>query len=118
MIKVLCQLKNLRRGHDTQGKLKKIRVDQTSEGYANFMAPMRVEDTRREAKRQKTDKSNGLIKTDSYQAKAWETKRDIFDDDVLKPQTDTYLTAEWDEMIPFPTSTSLFHPSNCLWVSD
>ena len=118
MIKMLGQLKNLRRGHDTQGKLKRIRVDQTSEGYANFMAPMRVEDIRREAKRQKTDAVNGLIKTNTYQARTWETKKDIFDDDVLKPQTDTYLTAEWDELIPFPTSTSLFYPGNCLWVPD
>ena len=118
MIKVLGQLKNLRRGHDAQGKLKRIWVDQTSEGYANFMAPMRVEEIRREAKRQNTDEVNGLIKTDAYQAKAWETKRDIFNDDVLKPQTDTYLTAEWDEMIPFPTSTPLFYPSKSLWVFD
>ena len=118
MIKVLVQLKNLRRSHDTHGKLKRIRVDQTSEGYANFMALMRVEDIRREAKRQMTDEINGLIKTSTNQAKLWETKRDIIDDDVLKPQTDTYLTAEWDEMIPFPTSTSLCHPSKCLRVFD
>ena len=64
MIKVLGQLKNLRRSHDTQGKLKRIRVDQTSEGYANFMALMR--DIRREAKRQRTDEVNGLIKTNTY----------------------------------------------------
>ena len=118
MIKVLGQLKNLRRGQDAQGKLKSIGVDQTSEGYANFMAPMRVEDIRREAKRQKTDEVNGPIRANTYQAKEWEIKRDIFGDDVLKPQIDTYLTAEWDEMIPFPTSTSLFHPSRCLWVFD
>ena len=106
MIKVLAQLKNSRRSHDTQGKLKRFRIDQTSEGYANFMAPMRVEEIRREAKRQNTDEVDTLTQSNSYQAKAWETKKDIFDDDVLKPQTDTYLTAEWDEMIPFPTSTS------------
>lgn len=94
MIKVLAQLKNSRRSHDTQGKLKRFRIDQTSEGYANFMAPMRVEEIRREAKRQNTDEVDTLTQSNSYQAKAWETKKDIFDDDVLKPQTDTYLTAE------------------------
>ena len=117
MVKVLAQLKNLRRGHDTQGKLKRFRIDQTSEGYANFMAPMRVEEIRREAKRQTTDEVDTLILSNNYQAKAWETKKDIFDDDVLKPQTDTYLTAEWNEMIPFPTSTSSFQYSNTLWIS-
>ena len=85
MIKVLAQTKNLRRGHHTQGKLKKISLDQSSEGYANFMAPMRVEEIRRKAKINR--------------------REDIFNDGILKPQTDTYLTAEWDEMIPFPTST-------------
>ncbi|CAF9938185.1 hypothetical protein IMSHALPRED_000701 [Imshaugia aleurites] len=30
-IKVLAQMKSLRRGHDTQGKLKKINIDQTYE---------------------------------------------------------------------------------------
>lgn len=42
MIKVLAQMKNLRRGHDAQGRLKKINIDSTYEGYANFMAPMRM----------------------------------------------------------------------------
>ena len=116
MIKVVAQLKNLRRGHDTQGRLKRFRIDQTSEGYANFMAPMRVEEIRREAKRQKTDEVDTLTHSNSYQAEAWETKKDIFDDDILKPQTDTYLTAEWDEMIPFPTSTSSFQSSNRLQI--
>ena len=114
MIKVVAQLKNLRRGHDTQGKLKRFRIDQTSEGYANFMAPRRVEEIRREAKRQKTDEADTLTHSNNHQAEAWETKKDIFDDDILKPQTDTYLTAEWDEMIPFPTSTSSFHSNNSL----
>jgi hypothetical protein len=92
MIKVLAQTKNLRRGHDTQGKLKKISINKTSEGYANFMAPMRVEEIRSEAK----------TKGD----------QDLYNDKVLKPRTDTYLTAEWDEMIPFPTSMLLI-PNLC-----
>lgn len=42
MIQVLAQMKNLRRGPDTQGTLKKINIDQIYEGYANFMAPGRM----------------------------------------------------------------------------
>ena len=116
MIKVLARLRNLRRGHNTQGKLKRFRIDQTSEGYANFVAPVRVEEIRRKAKRQNTDEIDTITQSHSYQAKAWETKKDIFDDDVLKPQTDTYLTAEWDEIIPFAMSTSSFQSSNSLWI--
>lgn len=90
MIKVLAQMKNLRRGHDSQGRLKKINVDQTYEGYANFMAPMRMQQIRRDV-----------------QAKAQEGKKEgrhVFDARILKPRTETYLTPEWDEMIPFPTT--------------
>lgn len=42
MIKVLAQLKNLRRGHDTQGKLKRIKLDSSYKGFSNFIAPQRV----------------------------------------------------------------------------
>ena len=93
MIKVLAQMKNLRRGHDTQGTLKKINIDQTFEGYANFMAPDRMEKIR-SAVEEKADPQAG---------------NRIFDEGILKPRTETYLTPEWDEMIPFPTSKfSLF----------
>ena len=99
MIKVLAQMKNLRRGHDTQGTLKKINIDQTYEGYANFMAPDRMEKIR-----------SAVEKADS------QVGNRIFDEGILKPRTETYLTPEWDEMIPFPTSTSLpflsFPPSH------
>lgn len=87
MIKVLAQMKNLRRGHDTQGKLKKINIDQTYEGYANFMAPDRMEKIRCEVEKANTKAGNK-----------------IFDERILKPRTETYLTPEWDEMIPFPTT--------------
>lgn len=43
MIKVMAQMKNLRRGHTSQGHLKRIKIDQTYEGYANFMAPGRMD---------------------------------------------------------------------------
>ncbi|KAI4268581.1 MAG: hypothetical protein LQ337_007755, partial [Flavoplaca oasis] len=43
MIKVVAQMKNLRRGHTSQGEIKKIEIDQTYEGYANFMAPGRMQ---------------------------------------------------------------------------
>lgn len=87
MIKVLAQMKNLRRGHDTQGKLKKINIDQTYEGYANFMAPDRMERIRCEVEKANSKAGNK-----------------VFDERILKPRTETYLTPEWDEMIPFPTS--------------
>jgi hypothetical protein len=79
MVKFVAQMKNVRRGHDAQGKLKRVRIDSTAEGYANYMAPMRVR---------------------------WIRKHDpnkvVFSDDILKPETDTYLTPTWDEMVPFP----------------
>ena len=80
MIKVLAQMKYLRKGHDSQGRLKKIRINQAYESYANYMAPMRVEEIRREAKKNATSV------------------------EILKPETVTYLTPEWDEMVPFPRS--------------
>jgi hypothetical protein len=85
MVKFIAQMKNPRRGHDAQGKLKKVRIDESAEGYANYMAPMRVERIRVQTlPLPKTERDN------------------IFSDDVLRPTTDTYLTPNWDEMIPFP----------------
>ena len=37
MVKFIAQMKNPRRGHDAQGKLKKINLGWTAEGYSNFM---------------------------------------------------------------------------------
>ncbi|KAK6220812.1 hypothetical protein LQW54_001730 [Pestalotiopsis sp. IQ-011] len=78
MIKFVALMKNPRRGHGTQGRLKKILVDETQEGYANFMAPERM---------------------------AWISQhapQDIWDKHKLTPETDAYLTPSWDEFVPFP----------------
>ncbi|KAF5587632.1 linoleate diol synthase [Fusarium subglutinans] len=86
MIKFVAQMKNPRRGHDAQGKLKKINLDSTPEGYANYMAPGRVSWIQQQAKKLE---SPGEVK-------------DIVTDGILRPQTDTYLTPTWDEFVPFP----------------
>ncbi|KAM0812769.1 putative Prostaglandin G/H synthase 2/cyclooxygenase 2, pgh2/cox2 [Seiridium cardinale] len=85
MIKFIAQMKNPRRGHDTQGRPKKIHLDSTFEGYANYMAPMRVSWIRKQVK--------------SLEDKEAE---EILTDDILKPGADTYLTPTWDEFVPFP----------------
>ncbi|KAK2616823.1 hypothetical protein QQS21_000200 [Conoideocrella luteorostrata] len=85
MIKFIAQMKNPRRGHDAQGRLKRVRLDSTPEGYANYMAPMRVR----------------WIKEQVRLLKDEEAKR-IFTDDILRPEADTYLTPTWDEFVPFP----------------
>ena len=112
MTKVLAQMKNLRRGHDAQGRLKRIRIDQTYEGYANFMAPMRmkkigydVEQAKGEAKDAEKAAKNAK-KTVKDLQKQTDDLAKIFDTNVLKPDTETFLTPEWDEMVPFPTSKS------------
>jgi hypothetical protein len=86
MIKTVAQMKNARRGHDAQGRVKKVNLDSSAEGYSNFMAPMRIT---RISNQVKTIKEN----TDA-----------IYTDDILRPATDTYLTAEWDEFVPFPNT--------------
>ncbi|KAJ9424436.1 heme peroxidase-domain-containing protein [Fusarium oxysporum] len=86
MIKFVAQMKNPRRGHDAQGKLKKINLDSTPEGYANYMAPGRVSWIEQQVK-----------KLDDHKE-----ADEIFTDDILRPQTDTYLTPTWDEFVPFP----------------
>ena len=106
MIKVLAQMKNLRRGHDTQGQLKIIKIDQAYEGYANFMAPGRMEEIRRVTKSTPEEErgKDGLAKKPDY---------------ILEPVSETYLTPEWDEMVPFPSSKSnLSGPSRGVYVSN
>ena len=95
MVKVLAQLKNLRRGHDTQGVSKKINIESSSVSYANYMAPMRL--TEIDLKLEKAKKDNKLT---AQQREA------IYPSGIRKPATATYLTTEWDEMVPFPTSKS------------
>lgn len=79
-------MKNPRRGHDAQGRLKKIHLDWTAEGYSNFMAPMRMDWIAEQVKRLPRSHPD----------------KDTFTNAVLKPETDTYLTPNWDEMVPFP----------------
>ena len=95
MIKVLAQMKNLRRGHDAQGKLKKFKLDYSYEGYSNFVAPMRMKEIALKALDLKLKKPEDAALAE-----------EVFTDKVLKPETDTYMTPEWDEMVPFPTSRS------------
>ena len=42
MSKAATQMKILRRGSDAQGFLKRIDLDSSSEGYSNFVAPLRM----------------------------------------------------------------------------
>lgn len=81
MIKVLAQMKNLRPGHDTQGRLKKVNIDQTYEGDANFMAPDRLEEIRCQVEEANSEDGNKIV-----------GKR------ILKPRTETYLTPECDHL--------------------
>lgn len=119
MIKVLAQLKNLRRGHDTQGKLKRIKLDSSYEGFSNFMAPQRVKSIKA-AVEQKTVEIETLLQELSHahpeerleKEKSLVNERSrlkgVYDSDrILKPATDTYLTPEWDEMVPFSTTWKL-----------
>ncbi|KAF5003805.1 hypothetical protein FDECE_9661 [Fusarium decemcellulare] len=106
MVKVLAQLKNLRRGHDKQGVSKKVNIDSSYEGYSNFMAPMRMKEIRL-----KVDEEREKIHSPGYQP----SKGDLSDADLakifnskpMKPAMATYLTPEWDEMVPFPTTWKL-----------
>ncbi|WXC67251.1 hypothetical protein SNK03_013031 [Fusarium graminearum] len=93
MVKVLAQLKNLRRGHDTQGVSKKVSIDASSVGYANYMAPMRLKEIELKVKEAREKKE---LTEEQLEA--------IFPSEIRKPATATYLTTEWDEMVPFPTS--------------
>nr|RBQ95556.1 hypothetical protein FVER53263_12540 [Fusarium verticillioides] len=86
MIKFVAQMKNPRRGHDAQGKLKRINLDSTPEGYANYMAPGRV----------------SWIQKQAEKLKSPEEAEDIVTEGDLRPQSDTYLTPTWDEFVPFP----------------
>ena len=77
MVKVLAQTKNLRRGHDAQGRLKRVNMDASYEAYSNYIAPLRMRE---------------------IQLKTGRTFREH------KPPSQTYLTPEWDELIPWPAT--------------
>ena len=125
MIKVVAQMKNLRRGHTSQGQVKRIQIDQTYEGYANFMAEERMQMIASDVKQapsrlqylRDSKKSNmSAEELEAFKAneklllQQIEDASKVFSTDILKPEVDTYLTAEWDEMIPFPTSKSQMCP--------
>jgi hypothetical protein len=94
MIKMFAQMRDARRGHDAQGRVKKVRLDASAEGYTNYMAPMRIQ-----AIAQKVD----LLEDKTLAEQIYTSK-------LLKPEIDTYLTAEWDEMVPFPNSKPKIAP--------
>ncbi|KAK0648984.1 heme peroxidase-domain-containing protein [Cercophora newfieldiana] len=105
MIRVLATLRNLRRGHTSQGHLKRIRIDASSEPYSNYMAPQRV-------RKIAADVAAGLAEAQSISdPKKRKEKEDywkaIYTPSILRPETATYLTPEWDEMVPFPTTWKL-----------
>ena len=119
MIKAVAQMKNLRRGHTSQGHVKKIQIDQTYEGYANFMAEDRMQmiasDVNQAPSRLQYLRDNKKSNMSAEESEAFEASEKllkqqiqdaskVFSPKILKPKVDTYLTAEWDEMIPFPTS--------------
>ncbi|KAI8668499.1 hypothetical protein NCS55_00876100 [Fusarium keratoplasticum] len=97
MVKVLAQLKNLRRGHDTQGMNKKINIDASSEGYSNYMAPMRMSEIQMKVAKME----------DGASEEEKEELSRLFNERPMRPAMSTYLTAEWDEMLPFPTTWKL-----------
>jgi len=102
MIKIFAQMKNARRGHDTQGRLKRVRLDASSEGYTNYMAPMRIQRISKEVELlkqkeiERAEKDGGTPDLKQFEG--------VYTDRILRPATETFLTAEWDEMVPFPNS--------------
>ncbi|KAK3679554.1 hypothetical protein LTR78_001115 [Recurvomyces mirabilis] len=100
MIAFVANMRNVRRGHDAQGKLKRINLDWTAEGYSNFMAPGRMDWIAKQVEMLPADDKN----------------KNVYTENVLKPETDTYLTPSWDEMVPFPITWKIrfdgFGPSD------
>lgn len=81
-------MRDVRRGHDTQGRVKRVRLDASAEGYTNYMAPMRIQNIAQKV----------ILLEDETLAD------EIYTEKLLKPEMDTYLNAEWDEMVTFPNS--------------
>jgi len=86
MIKFIALTRNTRRGPAAQGELKRVHLEPTLEGYANYMAPERVE----------------WIKKQVGELGDRRKASRIFNDKVFRPGFDTYLTPAWDEYVPFP----------------
>ena len=124
LLTVAAQLKDLRRSHTNQGQLKTIQIDQSSEGYANFISPGRMNQIAYDATNAKAEyeaelkKEAGLTaaqKKDNAAVKEFKEKRvqdaaKVWSPKILKPANETYLSPEWDEMVPFPSSKSYLQP--------
>jgi hypothetical protein len=95
MIKIFAQMKNARRGNDTQGRVKRVKLDASAEGYTNYMAPMRI---------QRISKQVELLKSAKIDEEVARIAENIYTGKLMKPETETFLTAEWDEMVPFPNT--------------
>lgn len=129
MIKIMAQMKNLRRGHTSQGIIKKVEIESSNEGYANFMAPGRMQMIKNDVEMAKTllekfrldekkikqekpmtleEKEAKEVERKFLQQRVIDAEKKVYNNDILKPKADTFLTAEWNEMIPFPTSKSTF----------
>ena len=79
-------MKQPRRGHDAQGLVKRANIEASNEGYSNFMALMRMTRISRQVE---------MIPGNM---------RKIYTNEMLRLAIDTYLTAEWDEFVPFPNT--------------
>ncbi|CCF37413.1 linoleate diol synthase [Colletotrichum higginsianum] len=86
MIKFIALTRNTRRGPAAQGELKRVHLEATAEGYANYMAPERVEWIKEQVDKLEDQK---------------EASR-IFNDKIFVAGFDTFLTPSWDEYVPFP----------------
>ncbi|KAK6537517.1 hypothetical protein TWF694_011700 [Orbilia ellipsospora] len=85
MFKILGQLKYLRQGHDSQGRLKTVNNSPSYGHLANRMAPKDFRDTMAALRARAQTKNTG----------------ESFD---TTPDSYTYLTPEWDETLPFPNT--------------
>lgn len=96
MIKVLAQMKRLRPAPGTQGVLKRINIEQRY-NYCNYMSKAKVKKIRDSWKKE-------LEKSDldpEVRAKI-SKKKEIYERTLVKSRT--YLTPDWSEMVPFPSS--------------
>lgn len=107
MISVLATLKNLRRGHDTQGRLKSVRVGSAAETYVNYMAPARVQHIAHEVEAKIAAIQADASKSEETKAEEIAEWRTVYTGDILCPETATFLSPEWDELLPFPTTWKL-----------
>ena len=118
-----AQVKNLRRSHNIQGELKKVQIDQTFEGYANFISPGRMNQIAYDAEHAQAEYDVELKKEKAMtqaqrdantKIREFKAKR-VWGPEVLQPANETYLSAAWDEMVPFPTSKSSHHKQCLHW---